>query len=88
MGLHRMRVGLKSSQWCPYGKRQRDRHMEGRPCEGRDCKWSDESPSQGTPTVPAATRSQERGVGCMLLRLPQGNSWANILILDFLPPAL
>lgn len=50
-----IRAGPKSSDWCPYEKKevwiQRQRHAERTPCKDRGRDWRVTAPSQGTPRI-------------------------------------
>lgn len=50
MMSHGTRVGPKSNDWCPHGKRKRDTQGR-RPCEDGSRDGNDVSTSQGTPKI-------------------------------------
>ena len=68
-----MRVGLKSSQRCQRDT-WRERQVKAETETGAAC-----LPAKGH-NIPAVPRSQERGMGPILLRLPQGINYANVFL--------
>ena len=58
-------ISVRETHWrdCQV-KAENETGMTRRPAKGHD--------------IPAVPRSQERGMGFILLRLPQGNNYANV----------